>query len=460
MNVLLLNPPFVSQFIRSSRWAAVSVSGSSWYPIYLAYCAGLLEKYNHCVKLIDGDVVGLSSEDILHEAKVFNPDICVIYISDKSLSNDINIAEKIKESTGCFIVLVGPWCSCDYMNIIGGSNKIDSIAVGEFDYTILELAEEKNKNSINGLVWKEKNKIYINAPRSPLSSEQIDEFPFVTDVYRRHLDISKYFQAPHLFPFIDLFTGRGCSWGKCSFCLWPHTINKGTGYRIGNLDRTIEELFYIKEKMPYVKEIFIQDDTFPAWRAKDFSNRLLNEKLDIKWSCYARADGSYDFETLQLMKKSGCRCLHVGYESSNPDILKRSNKGITLETMHHFAEMTNRAGLVNHADFIIGLPGETSDTIRTTIKWAKKLKVDSYQFTIPKPYPGTPLYRYLETNGFLKNGWANYPFLSSEDIESWTKYALKETNMNPSYLIRMIGKPKEWRRLMRSAIHVLPNIIG
>ena len=460
MKILLLNPPFVPQFIRSSRWAAVSVSGSNWYPIYLAYCTGLLEKYGHQTKLIDGDVEGLSNKDVFDKAKTFGPDICVIYISDKSLSNDIHIAEKLKELTGSVIVFVGPWCSCNPKNILERSSKIDSIAIGEFDYTILDLAEGKTNDAINGLVWKRENKITFNPPRSPLSSEQIDSFPFVTDVYRRHLNISKYFQAPHLFPFVDLFTGRGCSWGKCSFCLWPHTINSGATYRVGNLDRTIEELYYIKEKLPSVKEVFIQDDTFPAWRANDFSNRLLKEGLDITWSCYTRADGSYNLETLQLMKKSGCRCLHVGYESSNPEILKNSNKGITLETMHDFTELTNRVGLVNHADFIVGLPGETIETIKSTINWAKKLKVDSYQFTIPKPYPGTPLHAHLEKNGYLKNGWANYPYLSSEEIEVWTRYALRKTNMNPSYLIRMLRKPKEWHRLIRSARHVVPNIMG
>lgn len=459
MKILLLNPPFVPQFIRSSRWAAVSVSGSNWYPIYLAYCTGLLEKHGHQTKLVDGDVECLSNEDVFHEAKIFDPDICVIYISDKSLSNDIYIAEKLKELTECFIVLVGPWSSCNPQDILGGTDKIDSIAIGEFDYTILDLAEGKANDAINGLVWKKDKEIIFNPTRHPLNTEQIDNFPFVTDVYRRHLNINKYFQAPHLFPFVDLFTGRGCSWGKCSFCLWPHTINKGATYRVGNLDRTIEELSYVKERLPLVKEVFIQDDTFPAWRAKDFSDRLLKAGLDITWSCYARADGSYNFETLQLMKKSGCRCLHVGYESSNQEILKRSNKGITLESMLDFTELTNRVGLVNHADFIIGLPGETFETIRSTIEWAKKLKVDSYQFTIPKPYLGTPLYAYLEKNDFLKDGWANYPHLSSEDIERWTRYALRQTNTNPSYLIRMIKKPKEWHRLIRSARHVIPNII-
>ena len=459
MKVFLLNPPYVPEFMRSARWAAVSISGSNWYPIYLAYCTGLLEKYGHKTKLVDGPVDKLSHEDIFKLVSEFSPDICVLYISDKSLENDIEIGERIKELTGSYIVLVGPWCSIHPDDTIKRSDKIDSLTIGEFDYTILELAERKTENTIDGLVWKSNGKIVHNPPRKPLTPEQINEFPFVTDVYRRHLNIQNYFQAPHPHPFVDLFTGRGCSWGKCTFCLWPHTINKGAPYRTGDINKTIEELEFIKEKLPFVKEVFIQDDTLPAWRARELSAAIIEADLDITWSCYARSDATYDFETLKLMKVSGCRCLHVGYESSNRQILKNIKKGTTPEITEKFTEMTNKVGLVNHADFIIGLPGETVETIKATVKWAKTLKVDSYQFTVPKPYPETPFYKWLEENGYLNDDRANYPDLSTEDIEKWTKWALRETNMNPRYLVRMMGKPKELRRLARSARHVVPNVM-
>jgi len=459
MRVFLLNPPYVPEFMRSARWATVSISGSNWYPIYLAYCTGLLEKYGHKTKLVDGPVDKLSHEEVLKMAEDFSPDITVIYISDKSLDNDIAIGEKIKELTGSYIVLVGPWCSTINQEEVLKRTSVDAIAIGEFEYTILELAEEKPRDLINGLVWKNNNRIIWNPPRQPLTPEQINEFPFVTDVYRRHLNIRNYFQAPHLHPFVDLFTGRGCPWGKCTFCLWPHTINKGAPYRAGDINKTIEELEFVKKELPFVKEVFIQDDTLPAWRARELSKAIIEAGLDITWSCYARPDATYDFETLKLMRKSGCRCLHVGYESSNPQILKNIKKGTTPKIMEKFTEMANKVGLLIHADFIIGLPGETVETIKATVKWARKLKVDSYQFTRPYPYPGTPFYEYLNKNGFLKDGKVNYPHLSAEEIDKWVKWALRKTNMNPGYLLRMLKKPKEWKRLIRSARYVVPNVI-
>ncbi|MFC1945247.1 B12-binding domain-containing radical SAM protein [Chloroflexota bacterium] len=456
MKVLLLNPPYIPQFIRTSRWAAASVSGSNWYPIYLAYCTGLLEKYGHETKLVDGPVDELSHEDVFAIAQDFSPNITVILVSTASLDNDIAICERLKDLTNSYIILVGPWCSIYPDQIMGNSAKIDAVAIGEFDYTVLELAKGKAEKAIDGLIWRDNDNIIHNPPRNPLTQDQLNELPFVTDVYRRHLNISKYFQMPHLHPFVDLFTGRGCPWGKCTFCLWPHTINKGTSYRKRDMDNVIEELNFIKRELPFVKEVFIQDDTLCNERAKELSTSIIKSGLDITWSCYCRVDT--ELETLQIMKKSGCRLIHVGYESSNQQILNNVMKGTTVKQMEEFTHNASKVGLLNHADFIIGLPGETVETIQATVKWAKSLKMDSYQFTVPKVYPETPLHNWLEENDYLKDGWPNYPLLSIEDMKKWTKWAIRQTNMNPRYLFRMIKKPKEWQRLIRSARHVLPKV--
>jgi len=337
--------------------------------------------------------------------------------------------------------------------------KIDLLAIGEFDHTILELAEGYPENKIKGLVRKVNDEIIYNPPRVPLTTEQIGEFPFVTDVYKRHLTINNYFQPPHLHPFVDLFIGRGCSWGKCTFCLWPNTINKGASYRIGNIDKTIRELTFINEKMPFIKEIFIQDDTLPAYRCRELSIAIIDANLKINWSCYARPDNSYNLSTLKLMKKSGCRCLHVGYESSNLNILKNINKGTTPKIMEEFTWNAKKVGLLIHADYLIGLPGETVETIKSTVEWSRKLKADSYQFTRLYPYPGTPLHSYLKEHNFLIDGAVSYPHLSTEDIDSWVKWALRKTNLDPYYILQMAKRPKDWKRLLRAARHVIPNII-
>jgi radical SAM superfamily enzyme YgiQ (UPF0313 family) len=460
MKVLLLNPPYLLGFIRSSRWAAVSISGSQWYPIWLAYCTGLLEKNGHEAKLIDALVDGTSIDDVLKEVEHFSPDITVIYTSTPSLDNDIEIGEKIKQLVDCQIVLVGPWCSINPQELLKKSNKIDFLVRGEFDYPVLHLAQGMAPKDVLGLFWKNSTGKVVQNPDQPaVTSEQLNEFPFVTDIYKRHLNIRRYKQAPQLYPFIDLFTGRGCDWGKCTFCLWPSTIQRGAPYRTRKIESVIDEFRFIKEQLPFVKEVFIQDDTLPKWRAKEIGSAIIQEGLDMTWSSYCRPD--MDFETLKIMKDSGCRCIHVGYESGNLQLLKNMRKGVTPEIMERFTKDAKVAGLQIHADFIFGLPGETLETIKDTIRWAKRLDVDSYQFATPKVYPTTPLYDWLKENGCItKEGQVNYPNLSHEDLSLWTKRAMRDCYFNWNYIKRAIRKPEEIKRILRAAYHVIPQMLN
>lgn len=450
MKTLLLNPPYEKHFIRSARWAAKSISGSNWYPIWLAYCTGLLEKHGHEAKLVDALVEEYSNEKTVDLAAEYQPELTVIYISTASLQNDVEIAEAIKAKTGSRIVLVGPWCGVEPEMIINSSQAIEAIALYEFDRTILEIADRRELKDIKGLWWKDGARIIKNPVRPPITAEQLNEFPFVTDVYRRHLNIRKYFQAPQLYPFVDLFTGRGCAWGKCTFCLWPATMTKGAPYRQRRIEDVIEEIKSIKKELPYVKEVFIQDDTFPAERAGEFSAALLRQQIKLTWSCYSRAD--LDETTLRLMRQAGCRGLHVGFELSDPKILKLMNKGITAPQMEQFAKIAYNLGFIIHADFIFGLPGETVETIKATIAWAKKLPVHSYQIVTPKVYQNTPLCVLLAQPQSSN--------LSEAELSYWTKRAIRECHLNFGYLMRLLRHPAELGRLLRGARYVLGSIFG
>lgn len=441
--IFLLNPPYKKYFIRSARWAAQSISASNWYPIWLAYACGLLGKEGFNVKLLDALADNLTFKDTLNIVSKFSPQICVIYSSFDSKINDVKIAQAIKEKTNSLIVFVGPWVSSCPEEFLK-EESVDIAAVGEFDEAILELAKSVPKEKIKGILYKKKEGIIKNPSCDPVSEERLEDFPFVTEVYRRHLEIRNYHQAPQLYPFVDLFTGRGCDWGKCSFCLWPHTMNQGFSYRQRKMKSVIEEFKYIKKQLPFVKEVFIQDDTFPAYRAKEFSLAILEKNIKMVWSCYARVD--LDFQTLKLMKKAGCRCLHVGYESADNQILKQCAKGITRQMAEEFTYYASKLGFIIHADFIFGLPGETQETIKNTISWARKLPLHSYQFTVPHVYPQTPLYMYLARFNFLIDGRISYPYLSYEELISSAKEAIRACHFNLRYILRMLKKPREFLR--------------
>lgn len=445
--------------MRNARWATVGISGSVWYPIYLAYCTGLLEKSGYQAKLLDAQVDGLDREETYRIARDYQPDLLVLYFSTTSEKNDLEIGEEIHKITGCRVVLVGPWASSHPEETLQNAPGIDYLAEGEFDYTVLELAREAPPAQIAGLHWKDSgSNIIVNEPRSPVNADDLNSFPFVTDIYRRHLHLKNYHQTGHRHPFVDLFTGRGCEWGRCTFCLWPFTINKGAGYRTREIDNVMDELRSIRDQMPYIKEIFLQDDTLPAWRAEEFSEAILSAGIKIPWSCYSRAN--LDFKILRIMKRAGCRTLHVGYESSSPEILKNIRKGVSPQRMVQFTRDARKAGLYIVADFITGLPGETPETIKQTVEWAIRLPVQRYTVTLPKPYPRTPLYEWLTRNNSLDSqDHASYPQLTYDEIRQWNKWSLKKIYLSPRFLLRMAFRPSEWFRLIRSAYYFFPYIL-
>jgi len=459
MRVLLLMPPYVPGFSRNARWEGVQISGSWWYPIYLAYCTALLEGGKHETKLVDAPAARINHEETYRIAREYSPELTVLQFSIKSLDNDIATAERIHDLTGSELMLVGPSTFYNPAEILKRSSKINLLARGEFDFTALDLANKVPKEQIMGLFWKSpKGEVIENHPREPVTGEDLDKFPFVTDVYRRHLNIRNYRQSCHPYPYVDLFTGRGCAWGKCTFCLWPNTINKGVGYRTRKISSVIEELKFVREEMPYIKEVYIQDDTLPKERAIELSEAILEDKLKIRWSCYSRA--TLDFQTMKLMKKAGCHILETGFESHSPEILKNIKKGITISGAEEYIKNARKAGLEVIGAFITGLPGETVETIRDTTEWARKLPCLRYTVEITRPYLGTPLYQSLEEQGYLKDGRPNYPHLSTEDIYRWNKWSLNRIFFSLNYLLRVLTRPSIWGSVIYSAKHYLPHVLS
>lgn len=462
MKVLLLNPPYPKpDYMRNSRADGISLAKAQWQPVWLAYATGWLEKHGHICKLIDAPASYMSFSDVLKEAKRFSPDLLVVYPSWETIPLDIKTAESVKRAVGCKIVFAGPWASIDPKTILEKSNTVDFVAQYEFDDTLLDIANGLNPKNILGLFWRNKKTIKQNKMRPLISGKRLDEFPFVSDIYNRYLNIRDYKPIQQLYPCVDMFTGRGCYWGLCTFCLWPHTLTRSAfcsrkdKYRTRSMENVIEEFRFIKEKMPHIKEIFIQDDTLPPMRAKEMCQRLLKEGLDIPWSSFCRAD--YPRDVLKLMKKAGCRSVHIGLESSSQQILNNIKKGVTVEQSTRFAKWTHEIGLKVHADFIIGLPGETIETIKATQKWAYSLDFETYQFTIPKIYPGTPFYAWLEKNNCIKNGEANYPNLSSEDIRFWAKKLTRDYYLSWRNVKKLT--PERFMRLASSTAKLVPKLL-
>ena len=461
MRVLMLMPPYIKGFMRNARWDGMTISGSNWYPIFMAYATGLLEKNGHEVKLLDAQVDGLDYIHTINEAIKFEPDLTVVYFSMKSLENDVKITEDICKMAGGDSVLVGHAASFDPPLILSISPKVNKLIKGEgFDWGVLDLANKVPLKDIKGLVYKEDCILHTNEMRPLVTAEELNNYPFVTSIYKKHLHIKNYWLSGHHNPYVDLFTGRGCDWGVCLFCMWPHTMYGGIGnkYRVRSVKNVIEELRYIKSELPEVKEVYFQDDNFPSWRAKEISEAILENHIKLRWSSYSRAD--LDYETMKIMRKSGCYLLETGFESSSPEILKAIHKGVTVPQMEQYAKDAHKAGITVIGAFITGLPYETPETIKATTAWLNKLPILRYTITLPKPYPETGFWNWLEEHDCLKDGKPNYPNLTTEQIYEWNKWSLKKSYLNWNFVRKELTRPSDWGRVAKSAYYFIPYIFG
>jgi len=317
----------------------------------------------------------------------------------------------------------------------------------EFDFTCKEVAEGRELSAIAGLSYKDKDgKIKHNPEREMI--QNMDSLPWVADVYKRDLQIEKYFIGYLLHPYASLYTGRGCP-AQCTFCLWPQTIG-GHKYRVRSPQNVADEMAYMKKLFPQVKEFFFDDDTFTANlpRAREIAKKLA--PLGLTWSCNSRAN--LDYDTIKSFKDSGLRLFLVGYESGNEDILTRIKKGVTMDEMRRFTRACHQAGVVVHGTFILGLPVETHQSIENTIRFAQELDVFSIQVSLAAPYPGTELFEMARQNGWFvkkdktdlveEDGFQQsaleYPGLSKEKIFEAVDRFYRAYYLRPKPILRII----------------------
>ena len=298
--------------------------------------------------------------------------------------------------------------------------------------------------------------------------ETMDALPFVSPVYKRNLDVRKYFIGYLLHPYLSLYTGRGCK-SRCTFCLWPQTVG-GHRYRTRSVGHVVEEIAWAQKAFPEVREFFFDDDTFTdnAPRAEAIAREL--GKLGVTWSCNAKPN--VPRETLKVLRDNGLRLLLVGYESGNQQILHNIKKGIRIEFARKFTKDCRELGITIHGTFIMGLPGETRETIEETIRYAREINPHTIQVSLAAPYPGTFLYKQALENGWLKDADAelvdedgvqiapiSYPHLSHTEIfdsveELYRRFYFRTTKI-ASIVGEMLASPQMMQRRLREGLEFL-----
>ena len=432
---------------------------SFWYPTWLAQPAALVDGS----KLIDAPPHRLGLADVLPEVK--DRELVVLHTSTPSFASDVKTVRALKAANpNLKIGMIGAKVAVDAAGSLAACQELDFVARNEFDFTIKEVAEGRDFGSITGLSYRGRDgRVVHNTDRAMLHN--MDELPFVSPVYKRDLEIENYFIGYLRHPYLSFYTGRGCK-SRCTFCLWPQTVG-GHNYRTRSVGHVIDELKWAMKAFPQVKEVFFDDDTLTddLPRVEALAKEI--GKLGIVWACNAK--GNVPRKTLEVLANNGCRLFVVGYETGNQQILYNIKKGMLVDVARKFTKDCHELGIKIHGTFILGLPGETRETIEETIRFAAEVNPHTIQISLAAPYPGTFLYKQAKENGWFDTNNADlvddngiqiaplhYPHLSHNEIfhsveDFYKKFYFRAPKI-AAIVNEMVRSPQMMKRRLREGV--------
>ena len=443
MRTLFLQAPSFEGFDggAGARYQMKREVKSFWFPTWLAQAAAMVPGS----KIIDAPPHGLTFEDI--EDDVRSHDFIVVHTSTPSFKSDVKTVGMIRAvNPTAKIGFIGAKVAVEPQESLEAAPAIDFVCRNEYEFTIKELAESADWSTIKGLSYRGPDgKIFHNPEREVLMD--MDRLPSVLPVYKQ-LKVENYFGGYLKHPYMSWYTGRGCK-SRCTFCLWPQTIG-GHKYRTMSIDRVVEDVKYVMKEFPQVKEIFFDDDTLTDDHPRVEALARVLGPLGVTWSCNAKAN--VPRKTLEVMKANGLRLLLVGYESGNQKILHNIKKGVLVEVARRFSKDCRELGIIVHGTFILGLPGETTETIQETLQFAKDVNPRTLQVSLAAPYPGTFLYKQAKENGWFASDVdlltdegtqiapLNYPHLGHTEIFDSVEEFYKKFYFRPSKIVEILGE--------------------
>ncbi|MBN1436787.1 MAG: cobalamin-dependent protein [Sedimentisphaerales bacterium] len=481
MNIVYLNGPYHKLvYSRSSRSPAVTKSGTVYYPMWLAYAAGLAQqRTDFNIRLLDAVALKLSVSDLVQLLEDIKPDIVFCDTSTPSINEDIETAQAIKTAfANCKVVMVGTHATALPEEVLAAASGVDAVALGEYDETAIDLAEAlaagRDWTEVSGIALRQDGAVLRTGQRQLI--EDLDSFPFVSEVYKRHLSVRDYFFAAAKYPMVMTITSRGCP-HRCSWCLYPQVMHRGK-YRMRSSDSVAAEFAYIASEMPDVREVGIEDDLFTGSRKRlqETCEKLIAQGNRLPFWCDTRVD--LDYETMRLMKAAGCRLLIAGFESGSQAVLDRINKGTQAEQAFDFVQNAKRANLLVHGCFVLGNPGETPETMAQTVKFATQLDPDTAQFFPMIVYPGTSMYSWAESQGALRtkdwrewltpggmhNSVVDLPHLPGEQVRDYCDRARREFYLRKGYVWKKIKQSlsdaQEAKRNVKAFCRFAKHLVG
>ncbi len=364
---------------------------NSYPPLGLTYLAARMEGAGHPVRIEDFNLPPyLSQEEQIEQVADFKPDLVGITSMSHVYHGARLLAQKVKERLNCLVVVGGPHPSI-FKETLLEEQSIDFVVYGEGEETLFELVErleaEQSPEPVAGVCWRRNGEAVRNPPRLALGD--LDGLPFPA---RHLLRLRDYpLRAPDGALMATLITSRGCPY-DCSFCfkgLFGRTYRQRS---VANVIQEIEELMQDYQ----IRNFYLIDDLFTLnqkW-LHDFTQAIIGASLNIRWKCLARVD-RVNPHILAQMWQAGCREVHYGIESGNEIILKSISKNVSLSQVSQAAAWTHQAGMLVKGYFMLGLPGDTEDTVLDTVDFASRLDLDEAMFSLTTPFPGTRLWEDL-----------------------------------------------------------------
>lgn len=514
LDVLVLNPPspdgdlFIRDIARVGRRAR---DGMIWPQTALAQIAAVVKEAGYSVDVIDAIGLGMTWEDFERYMWKHKPRYMVIHVTAPTITNDIRTTF-IGKAVGTISMAIGTHVTPMSRETLEAYPTLDVVVRGEPELTIVDVIRtiDRQVEAEKALDTVEVGNTEMTAPwrklpfpdasylttrgrflgvspqlvaralretlgiaiRNEHGEVQINpDRPFIENLDTLPIPLHdklpwRKYKVPIVGgPYTFVLTSRGCPAG-CRYCIKHVTYQASVRHR--SPEHVLQEMYMLKELGMH--HIHFEADLFTVKKefVHDLCNAIIKDGIKLQWSCNSRVD-FVDEPELQLMRKAGCFMVAWGLESGSEAVLKRARKGTTVQRIQETIAASHRAGIMNWGYFIIGLPGETAETIQQTIALSKRLPVDIALFHIATPYPGTPFYYEAVENGWIDmDRWEdydmydhtvlNYPHLSSKDLEYWSRRASREWSLRPGPMktfLKAATRPDTFGQLMQIGVNHL-----
>jgi radical SAM superfamily enzyme YgiQ (UPF0313 family) len=473
MKILLANPPCILPLGEGMELSFVR-AGSRWpfsdkkernkplnyipFPFYLAYLAALLQKDGHDVQVVDAVALNEDEGGFLTHIRGLDPDILLFETTTPTIDYDLELTRKIRGISRARIALAGAHATTFAEEILAASAQIDFVFRNEYEISfrsmISALSEGRGLEDLKGFSLRRGDGSAFSLPSAePVNLAELD--PPARELFpcNDKPNLSIYWDGFCQFrPAVQMHASRGCPF-RCNFCVWNQVMYGEGRYRMFDAARVVDEMEMMAGKYG-AREIYFDDDTFTGNKKHvlEITREIIRRDLRIPWSCMGDAMVT-DTEMISMMAKSGCVGMKFGVESGNKQILKNIKKPVKFDKIKMVAKACSGHKIKTHATFTFGLFGETRDTMEETLEFAKELDVDSVQFSITTPFPGTRYFSQCEAqNTITTREWRKYDGsrsavvdfegLSHEEVEEFCRTAtakwLRHKLKDPGWVLRQI----------------------